>query len=151
MATWTSRGAERLLPVGRAALADVAQLGGTGRHPLAELGREAVERVLRHTERLQALIGEGDRDPRVVSGIGRRPSRVDERVQPSHELAAGGAVVDAQQQVGADVGRGSLVQRAALDVVELEDGSRRAAVACGSIVSGGARALRAGPGSAASR
>ena len=123
MATWTSRGAERLLPVLGAALADVAQLGRAGRHPLAELRREAVERVLRHAERLQPLVGEGDGDPGVVRGIGRRASRVDHGVQPPHQLASGGAVVDAQQQVGADVRRRSLVQRAALDVVELEAAS----------------------------
>jgi len=36
-------GAERLLPVLRAALADVTQLRGAGGHPFPELGREAVE------------------------------------------------------------------------------------------------------------
>ena len=78
-ATWTSRRAERLLPVLGAALADVAQLGGAGGHALPELRREAVERGLRHPERLQALVGEGDGDPGVAGRIGRRPSRVDER------------------------------------------------------------------------
>ena len=114
--------AERLLPVLRAALADVAELGRARRHPLPELRREAVERVLRHAERLETVIGEGDGDPGVVRRIGRRPAGVDDRVQPPHQLPSRRAVVDAEQQVGADVRRRSLVQRAALDVVELEAG-----------------------------
>ena len=70
-------GAERLLPVLGAAVADVAQLGGAGRHALPELRREAVQRLLRHAERLQAVVGEGDGDPGAVRGLGRRagPSR----------------------------------------------------------------------------
>ncbi len=48
------------------------------------------------------------------------PSRVDEPAQAPDELAPGRAVINPQQEVGADVGRRSLVQRAALDVVELE-------------------------------
>ena len=57
---------EWLLPVGGAALPHVAQLDRARRHPLLELRREAVERVLRHAERLQALVGEGHGDPGAV-------------------------------------------------------------------------------------
>src|SRR5829696_9130010 len=57
---------EWLLPTGGAALPNVAQLDRARRHPLLELWREAVERVLRHTERLQALVREGHCDPRAV-------------------------------------------------------------------------------------
>src|SRR5436190_962970 len=47
-------------------------------------------------------------------------------MQPPHQLPSGGAVVDPKQQIPAHVWRRSLVQRAALDVVELEPpGSRR--------------------------
>ena len=38
-----SRASQRLLPCRRAALRHVTQLGGAGRHALAELGREALE------------------------------------------------------------------------------------------------------------
>ena len=92
-------GAERLLPVLRTAVADIAQQRRAGRHPLSELRREAVERALRDAERLQAVIGEGGRDPGVVGGIGRGSSAVDDVVQSPHELASGGAVVDAEQEV----------------------------------------------------
>ena len=63
-------GAERLLPVLGAAVADVAEQRRAGGHPLPELRSEAVERALRDPERLQAVVGEGDRDPGVVGGIG---------------------------------------------------------------------------------
>ena len=53
--------AERLLPVLWAALPDVPQLGGAGGHALPELGREAVERGLRHPQRLEALVREAPR------------------------------------------------------------------------------------------
>ena len=122
---------ERLLPVLGAALADVAELGRARRHPLPELWREAVERVLRHAQRLETVIGEGDRDPGVVRRIGRRPAGVDERVQTPHQFPSRRSVVDAEQQIPAHIGRGSLVQRAALDVVELEAGA----------LAGGQRAL----------
>src|SRR5687768_18338562 len=42
------------------------------------------------------------------------------RSQSPDELASGGPVADPKQEVGADVGRGTLMQRPALDVVELE-------------------------------
>ena len=71
-------GPERLLPVGRAALADVAQLGCPRGHPLPKLRREAVQRVLRHTERLQPLVGESSGDPGVLGRIGGRPAGIDD-------------------------------------------------------------------------
>ena len=120
------RGAERLLPVVRDALADVAERGGARRHALAELRREAVERHLRHAERPQPVIGEGDRDPGAVRGLVRRggltrPAGGSRRT--SSRPAA--RIVDAQQDVGPDVGRRTLVQRAALDVVQLKGRRRR--------------------------
>ena len=46
-------------------------------------------------------------------------------MQPPHQLAPRGTVVDAEENVGADVRGGPLVQGSALDVVELEaDGVR---------------------------
>src|SRR5215218_533157 len=113
------RSTQRLFPVGRAAVAYVSELGRTRCHSLAEFGREAVQRVLRYAERLQALIREADGDPGVVGGIGRRPSGVDNRVQSPDQLASRGSDIDAQQEVGADVRRWPLVQRPTLDVVEL--------------------------------
>ena len=96
-------GAERPLPVLRTAVADVAQQRRAGRHPLSELRREAVERALRDPERLQPVVGEGDRDPGVVGRIGRGSSAVDDVLQSPDELAPGGAVVDAEQQIRPDV------------------------------------------------
>ena len=114
------RRAERLLPVRRAALADVAELGCACRHPLPKLGREAVERVLRDAERLEALIRERRGDPGAVCRVLRGLARVDEPVQTPHQLPPRRTVVDPQEEVGADVGSRPLVQRAALDVVELQ-------------------------------
>ena len=94
--------------------------GCARRHPLPELRREAVQRVLRHPERLQALIGEGDGHPGVVGrvGGGRPESTTASSRRTSSRPAARSSI--AQQQVGADVGRRPLVQRPALDVVELQ-------------------------------
>ena len=52
-------------------------------------------------------------------------ARVHYRVQAAHELASGGAVVDPQEEVAADVRGRALVERAALDVLELELHVRR--------------------------
>ena len=114
---------ERLLPVLGAALAHVAELGRARRHPLLELWREAVERVLRYAQGLETVIREGDRDPGLVRRIGRRPAGVDERVQTPHQFPPRRSIVDPEQQIPAHIGRGSLVQRAALDVVELKAGA----------------------------
>ena len=46
--------AEWLLPLLRAALADVSEVRRPRSHPFAELGREAVQRALRYPERLRA-------------------------------------------------------------------------------------------------
>ena len=45
-------------------------------------------------------------------------------MQPPYELAPGGAVVDAQEQVSADVRGWAFVQRSGLDVVELQGCAR---------------------------
>ena len=108
---------EWLLPVGGAALPDVAQLGRARRHPLLELWREAVERVLWHAERLQALVGEGHGDPGAVPRLRAGTSMVHNREQPAHQLAPGRAVIETEEHVLPDIGRGPLVQRPALDVV----------------------------------
>ena len=63
----------------------------------------------------------------VRCGSGADSRGVDDPVQSPDQLAAVGAVVDAQQQVGPDVRRGPLVQRPGLDVVELQ--GRRLSVA----------------------
>ena len=121
---------ERLLPVLGAALPTIPQLRGAGGHALPELGREAVERGLRHPQRLEALVREGRGDPGVAGRIGGRSSRIDEAVQPPDKLAARGTIVDTQQQVGADVGRRALVERPALDVVELQADALRRGHGC---------------------
>ena len=112
-------GAEGLLPVVGTAFTGVAQDLGPGRHTFAELRGEAVQGRLRHPERLQPLVGEGDGDRRLVRLTGGRGG-VDDPVQSSHQLASVVAVADAEQQVGADVRRGTFEQSAGLDVVELE-------------------------------
>jgi hypothetical protein len=120
-------GSERLLPIGRAAVADIAELRRARRHALPELRREAVQRALRHPQRLQALVGEGNGDPGAASRVGGGPTGVDHRVQTPHQLPSRPAGIDAQQQVGADVGGRSWVKCPALDVVKLQDDGPRAA------------------------
>ena len=56
---------ERLFPVVRAVLANVAEQLRARGHALLELRRKAGERVRRHAERLQALVGERNGDPGV--------------------------------------------------------------------------------------
>jgi hypothetical protein len=108
---------ERLLPTSGAALPYVAQLDRPRRHALLELWREAVERVVRQAERLQALVGEGHGDPGAVPRLRAGTSMVHNREQPPHQLTTGRAVIDAEEHVLPDIGRGPLVQRPALDVV----------------------------------
>ena len=119
---------ERRFPVLGAALAGVAQRLRARGHPLPELPREAVERVLRHAEGLEALVGERDADP----GIGRRAGRVRGRghdgARPPHQLPPGLAVVDAEQDVGGRVRRRPRAQDAALDVIQLEHDVRSAVI-----------------------
>ena len=98
------------------------------RHPLAELRCEAVQRGLRHSQRLQAVVGERDGDPGVLRGIRGRRAGVDDPLQPPYQLASGGAIVDAKQHVGADVRRGTFVERPCLDVVQLESDASGAGV-----------------------
>ena len=62
---------ERLFPVFRAALAGVAQRLRPRGHPLLELRREAVERILRHAQRLEALEAERDAHPGIAGRAGR--------------------------------------------------------------------------------
>ena len=142
-------GAEWFLPVVGTALAGVPQDLGSGSHPLAELWREAVQRRLWHPESHQPVVGEGDRQRGLVGDVASGGG-VGDRVQPPHQLASICAVLDAQQQVGADVRRGTLVQRAGLDVVKLQGRALRGGHRSHppSMVSG-AREARAGAGSAA--
>ena len=118
------RRAERRFPVGGGARSDVADLGRARSHALAELGDEAVERHLRHAQALQPVVGERDGRPGIASLV-RVAARVHYRVQAAHELASGGAVVYPQEEVAADVRGRALVERAALDVLELEPHVRR--------------------------
>ena len=153
MATCTSAGAERRLPVGRAALADVAELGGARPPSLGGTPARSVSSDSCGTpSACEPCVGERDRDPRVVRGIGRRPSGVDQRDaavapargrRPDHRCAAAGR--SRRRATVARAARRSGCRRA-------PGRHRRRAVrlASGSIVSGGARAAGAGPGSAAS-
>ena len=83
------RGAQRRLPPVRAAVSHIAQLGGASGHALAELGREALQGGLGHTERLEALVGERHGDPRVRGRATRGLSGADQRTQASQQLPAG--------------------------------------------------------------
>ena len=65
------RGSERLLPILGGVLTNIPELCRTRGHPLLERQREAVERVLRHTERLQPLEREPGADPRLLAPISR--------------------------------------------------------------------------------
>jgi hypothetical protein len=115
--------AERVLPVLRRARARVVQHRGARRHVLPELDREAVERLLRHAERLESLEREGDAEP---AGQRRHPPVVrgsDVRKDPQQHLATVGGVVDAQHDVLAAVGLGTRAQDDRLDVAGFDRGA----------------------------
>ena len=76
------RGPERLFPVFGGALADIAQFCRARGHALLERQREAVERVLRNAQRLEALEGERGADPSLVAGIRRARGGGERRNQP---------------------------------------------------------------------
>ena len=117
-------GAERRLPVLGRVLADVAEIGGTSGHALLELGREAGQRLLGHTQRLEAVEREAEGQPSLLGGVGRVGGRGQGRRDPAQQLAAGAAVVDPQQEVGAGVGRGPRPQRAGLDIIKIGRNNR---------------------------
>ena len=112
--------AERRFPVFGRVLADIAQLGCPRRHALLELQREAGERTLRHAQRLEALEAERRSERGLLAGIGRAGGGIEHRDQPPQQFAAGVLVVDAQQDIGAGVGRGPGVQGPGLDIMQLE-------------------------------
>ena len=76
------RGPERLFPVFGRALADIAQFCRARGHALLELRRKAVERILWHAQRLQALEGERGGDPSLMVGISRVGGGGERRDQP---------------------------------------------------------------------
>ena len=110
---------ERLLPLLWGVLPHVPQVGRAGGHALLELGREAGQRVLRHPERLEALVAEGHPERHRRVGIERR-RRVEIRDQAAQQLAPRVPVVDAHDLVGAGVGGRPGHQRPGLDVVQLQ-------------------------------
>jgi hypothetical protein len=116
-------GAEGLLPVVGGALTDVTQHCRAGSHAVLELRWEAVQGLLRDSQRLQSLVGEGDRERGLV-GCGTLCGGFGKRLQPADQLASVGPVVDTQQQVPADVWGGAFVQRAGQDVVEVQGCAR---------------------------
>lgn len=111
---------ERRLPVLRRALADIAQEFRPRCHALLELLREAVERGLRDSEGLEALERGSRADPRLLVTTRRVGGGGECRQQPSQQLPACLRLVDAEQDVDPDVRRRPGVQRAVLDVRQLE-------------------------------
>ena len=86
------RGAERLLPILGGTLTNIPELCRTRRHALLERQRKAVERVLRNTQRLEALERESGADPRLAGsdqpGSWRRRARESAAVA-AHDRRAG--------------------------------------------------------------
>jgi hypothetical protein len=98
-----SRRPKRLLPVFGRVLAGVAQLRRPSGHALPKLRRKTVERILRHAQRLQALVGQGSAHPRLLPGVGRIGSGGKRRDQSLQQFATGAPVVDTDQDIASDV------------------------------------------------
>ena len=96
------------------------RISAARRHPLPELRREAVQRRLRHAERLQPVVGEGDRDRGLVRRAGGPPAESTIRCSRRTSSRPSSRSSMRSSRYVPTYGRGALVQRAALDVVELE-------------------------------
>src|SRR5688500_3845591 len=111
------RGVEGRSPVFRAALADIAQRGRPRSRALTELPGEGLKRRLRYSECLQAREGERDADPGVSKRAVTRACGGHHGGEVPHQPSARFALVDAQQEIGGDVGRRPWTEHAALDVL----------------------------------
>lgn len=123
--------AMRHVPVLGVARADIAEEHLARRHPLAEFHRELRQDSLAQPKAPEPFEGEDHVDP----GILDRPVPVRRRChigqQPAQQHPRLLRVVDAEQEVGAEIGHGAVAQHRALDVVEFElnghDGNQPAA------------------------
>ena len=114
------RDPERLFPVFGGALSDITQHTRARGHALLERQWETVERVLRNTQRLEALESERGADPSLVTGIGRVGSVGERRNEPPQQLATGASVVNSEQDIDANVRRRPGMQGAFLDIVQFK-------------------------------
>src|SRR5262249_43381197 len=93
------RRAERVFPVGGGVIADIVEDRGPRRHALAELFGEALERRLRHSQGLEALMGERDAQPTRKTRLPPSVRRCYMREKTAQHLAPLRGVVDAKNDV----------------------------------------------------
>src|SRR5262245_4956391 len=115
--------AERILPISGRIVIDIVEDGGPRRHALAEFFGEAVQRRLRHSQRLEALICESDaqlaRKTRLPPFV-RRCYMWEKAAQHFTPLCC---VVDAKNHVFAFVWTRAWAQYCRLYVAHVESGS----------------------------
>src|SRR5262249_1304417 len=115
--------AERILPVSWRIVTDIVENGSPRRHALAEFFGEAVQRRLRHSHRLEALIRESDAQPARKTRFPpfvRRCYMWEKAVQHFPPLCC---VVDAKNHVFAFVRTRAWAQYCSLYVAHVESGS----------------------------
>ena len=132
------RAAQGRFPVLGAALADVTEGLGAGGHPLTELRRKAVQRLLGNAgRRLEPGVAEPHAERDRASGV-EGGDRVEQGDQSPQQFPSRLRVVDAYGHVGARVRIGPGHQGGGLDVVELQRGiDRRGHDAPSAILSSG--------------
>src|SRR5262245_18712978 len=113
-------GAQRLLPVFRAALPNVPQFFGACRHPLSTLPAKAVEGFLWNAERLEPLICQRNADPCIRQWTGRIRRRSHNLRDVLHQLLACFPIINAKYDVGGHIGSWTRSQDTALDIVEFK-------------------------------
>src|SRR3954470_14606679 len=77
---------------------------------------------MRDAQRLEALEGQPRGDPRLLAPIGRVGGGCERRQEPPQQLPSGLSVIDAEQEVDADVWRGPGTNGPVLYVVQLKRG-----------------------------
>jgi hypothetical protein len=97
-------------------LAGVAQLRRPRGHALLKLRRKAIERILRHAQRLQAVVGKRGAHPSFLAGVRRIGGGGKRRDQSLQQFATGAPVVDTDQDIAPDVRCGPGMQGSALDI-----------------------------------
>lgn len=111
---------ERCLPVGRSTLAHIPdQLRPSG-HALTKRPRKAVQRLLRHPQGPQPLVGERHSHPGILTPVRAGQTTRGHREQPPQQGTPGMAVIDAQEDELSLVRHRPWTQRPALDVVDLD-------------------------------
>ena len=113
--------AEGIFPIGRCIGADIIEDGGSGRHALAELLREAFQSFAGQFQCLQTFKGESDAQPcEAMIRVSPRFCRGNVRNDPAQHFAALRRITDSNDAELSAVRRRTRTQNGCLNVANIE-------------------------------